>query len=177
MPTPLRLAIQQNLCDALAEISTGNGYNTNLPASSIFRGRVLFGDTDPVPMVAIYEPPIPLDQQGVPFDLDRALGGYELYIQGFVKDDSKNPTDPAHYLMADVKKRLAAEKVRLYQKGLHDTNVLGLGQRNNRRNHIDKLDVIGPGVVRPPVEGQSNKAFFWLNVIFQIVEDIADPFV
>ena len=27
-------------------------------------------------------------------------------VQGFVDNDSNNPTDPAHMLMADVKKRL-----------------------------------------------------------------------
>lgn len=127
------------------------------------RGRIIFGEGDPVPMFSILEVPIPLDQITPPPDSSYSSGGWELLLQGFAADDADHPTDPAHVLMAAAKMRLAAAK-----KQNKDFNILGLG------NFITGM-TIGAGVVRPPDE-ISAKAYFWLNMSFDIVEDLFNPF-
>jgi hypothetical protein len=149
------------LTAALEEITVVNGYQHDLPGR-VFRGRVIFGERDPVPMVSILEVPLPLEQIVSPRDATESAGGWDLMIQGFVEDDSKNPTDPAHRLLADVKKRLALEKRRVTAGEVFGMNAIS-GIR------------IGPGVVRPPDE-VSAKAYFWLSLVIEMVEDLADPF-
>ena len=127
------------------------------------RGRLIFGEKDPIPMISILEVPIPLDQIVPPIDSSYSSGTWELLIQGFAKDDVDFPTDPAHILMAAAKKRLAEEK-----RKNRDYNILGMG------NHVTGMR-IGAGVVRPPDE-VSAKAYFWLNLSLDIVEDLFDPF-
>lgn len=163
---PLRLRILIALTEALKEISVANGYHTDLNGQ-VFRGRAIFGENDPIPLLSILEVPIPLDQTPPPTDSEFSSGGWELMIQGFVKDDPENPTDPAHYFMADVKKRLAIEKRKaLRMRG--DQGILGLG------NFVTGLR-IGAGVVRPPDE-ISATAYFWLTITLDMVEDLADPY-
>ena len=163
----LRLQVQKNLSAILAEISVANGYTIDIPAEHIFRGRAIFGSSDPVPMLSILEVPIPLDQRPAPKDSDLSSGAWELMIQGWVQDDKLNPTDPAHPLMADVKKRLALERKKALELDDPEDGILGLG------NHVTGLR-IGPGVVRPP-DQLSAKAYFWLTITLDLAEDLADP--
>lgn len=132
-------------------------------AGRVMRGRIIFGDKDPVPMISILEVPIPLDQIVSPPDSTYSNGTWELLIQGFAKDDPDNPTDPAHILMAATKMRLAEEK-----RKNANFQLFGMG------NFVTGMR-IGAGVVRPPDE-VSAKAYFWLNLSLDIVEDLFDPF-
>lgn len=162
MSDPIRLRFLKALTAALQEITPANGYHTDL-STSVFRGRLYFSENDPVPMVSILEA---VEQEQPRFTDQPVNSGlsndrWELLIQGFAEDDPVNPTDPAHYLMADVKKRLgAAKKVR--------SNILGMGPR------LDDMR-IGAGVVRPP-DDISNKCYFWLKLSVRLVEDLADPY-
>lgn len=163
---PLRLRILKAMSEALKEISPANGYVTALN-EQVYRGRVIFGENDPLPLVSILEVPIPLDQTPPPTDSEFSSGGWEIMVQGFIKDDSENPTDPAHFFMADVKKRLAIEKRKaLAMKG--EEGIFGLG------NFVTGLR-IGSGVVRPPDE-ISAVAYFWLTITLDMVEDLSDPY-
>ena len=103
---PFRLTVQKRLTAALEEVTVLNGYQFDLDGK-VYRGRSLFGDSDPIPMVSILENPIPEEQLPSPPGLNK--GTYSLVIQGFSEDDRDNPTDVAHVLMADVKKRLGLE--------------------------------------------------------------------
>lgn len=129
---------------------------------SVFRGRSEFGDEDPLPCVSIREDldpdrgPSPVGTHGV---VDKSQ--WILLVQGWVADDKDNPTDPAYNLMADVKKVLA----RIEKEGdpyylLNDT-VVGMRME--------------PGVCRSP-DQFSSKAYFWMRVVLQFVEDKADPY-
>ena len=163
---PVRLRVLKNFTGILKEINTANGYHTELN-EQVYRGRVIFGENDVIPLLSLLEVPIPLEQTPPPADSEFSSGGWELMIQGFVEDDDENPTDPAHYLMADVKKRLAKEK----RKALEmepEKGIFGLG------NFVTGLR-IGSGVVRPPDE-ISAKAYFWLLVTLDMVEDLSDPY-
>lgn len=176
MPTltnPLRLEIQKRLCDILREITPGNGYVYDLSGAEgtednrLFRGRSIFGEGDPLPMVSVLESPIPLDQIPAPEDSGYNSGGWELMVQGFVEDDKLNPTDPAQVLMADVKKRLALESKKVSAMRDED-GPLGL------LRHVTRI-VVGTGTVRPPDE-ISAKAYFWLLIVLDIVEDVTEPY-
>lgn len=161
MPDSLRLQILKNLTTALEEIKPGNGYTHDL-TDAVYRGRTKFGDNDKLPMLCILEPPIPLDQIPSPSGADTQKGPWELMIQGFVEDDKKNPLDPAYELMAEVKKRLAVEL-----KKTRPPTILGKPMITSMK--------IGSGTVRPPDE-VSAKAYFWLNLTLEVVEDMSDPF-
>jgi len=178
---PFRLAILKRITAAFDEISgNADGWNFDLrPFERTkndgtvvmqrrnFRGRVMFGEDDPLPMTSLLEIVLPPDQ--IP---DRApdnphrVGDWDLMVQGFVDDDPEDPTDPAQYLLADVVKRLAQEKV----KALDFSPGGGIfGFRC-----ITALK-IGVGVVRPPDE-ISAKAFFWLPISLTIAETLTDPY-
>jgi hypothetical protein len=167
---PLRLRIQMALSDALREITPGNGYVHDLSGAEataenkVFRGRAVFGEGDPLPMVSILEPPLPPDQIPVPDASGSTSGRWEMVIQGFVQDDKKHPTDPAQRLVADVLQRLAIEK----RREATDHRVLGF-------KRIKRL-IIGPPVVRPPDDLVSSKAYFWLSISIDLAEDLTQPY-
>lgn len=166
---PLRLRILKNLTSVLQEIDGTQDWHYDVSAAC-FRGRVIFGENDPIPMLAILEVPIPAEQQISPPDSGLSAGRWELIIQGFCADDRDNPTDPGHILLADVKKRLAQEKMKNKQRLSDPSNMGILGMKN----HITDL-IIGAGTVRPPDE-LSAKAYFWLAITLQIVENLYDPY-
>ena len=159
---PFRLRVQQALSASLEQISIANGYKHDL-GGHVFRGRDMFDDGDEPPLVAILESPDEPDQQTRPRGNTERKAKWNLFVQGWADDDKSNPTDPAHYLMADVKKRLANEI-----KALRERDCLGMG------NRIDELE-FSPGVVRPP-DAMSNKAYFWLKLSITIVEDDSEPY-
>ena len=164
MADPLKLQIMKAMTTSLESVSIASGFHNDL-ADSVFRGRNVFGDSDPLPMVSILEAPVPIDKVMAPAGSQKDTGDWELLIQGFSKDDPDNPTDPAHLLMADVKRVLVAEK----SKGggqFTTTGPFGLGK------FIRKM-YIGQGVVRPPEQYVSSKAYFWLGVRLNIVENLA----
>lgn len=176
---PLRLEIHKRLTALLESMSTDAGYKIDLGSATeaafegdmsgrVFRGRTVFGDKDPLPMLSLLEVPIPLDQLGAPLDSGLSSGGWELMVQGFLRDDRENPTDPGHVLMADVKQCLALESKKANYIGRDDQGILGLGRQ------VSKM-VIGPGVVRPPDE-ISAKAYFWLTITLDLAEDLTRPY-
>lgn len=168
MPEPFRLAVQKALTAALSEITVAAGYSTDLGAN-VFRGRIIFGESDPLPMVSILEEPI-ADETNLSPGLGAGDSGpYTLMVQGFVENDSENPTDPAHWLLADVKKRLIALK----QSAPEGEGLFHFGAKAPMVMSVD----FDGGVVRPPDGEVSAQAHFWLRVVFDLVEDHENPLV
>lgn len=163
---PIRLEIQVRLAALLGSISIAGGYKNNIN-DHVFRGRSVFGDETPLPALSILEAPIPIDQLPSAKDNTALAGTWELVLQGWVKDDKANPTDPAHVLLADVKRILAFERTKCDWDEPED-GILGLGQ------YVTAM-YIGPGVVRPPDE-ISSKAFFWLTITLDIAEELTEPY-
>lgn len=162
MSDPFRLRVLKALTTCLEGITPANGYTHDL-SGKVFRGRDIFGEDDPLPLVCILEaieekPQVPTPQAGV-----HSTGPWELQIQGFVQDDYYNPTDPAHHLMAEVKKRLVEERTR--DRG---NDILGMGGK------VKDIS-ISHGVVRPADE-VSAKAYFWLRISLGLVENLLDPY-
>lgn len=161
MADPFRLRVLKALTAALEEI-VPTGHTESL-SGKVFRGRDLFGDDDPVPMLSILEAVDEKAQVAPPVSGTTYTGPWELLIQGFVDEDRLHPSDPAEFLMADVKVRLIQERIRD-----RDYNILGMGGK------VTGLE-ISQGVVRPP-DDISGKAYFWLRLTLKIVENLADPY-
>lgn len=168
-----RLATLKALTEHLeTEISVANGYEHDL-ADAVFRGRVLFDETDPLPCISILDN---INPDRFPSragfddgDVGDSRTRWVLLIQGWVKDDKKNPTDPAEQLMADVKKAVAKldlDPNPMSDAAPHANYLLG--------NLIAGLE-IEAGTVRPP-DQNSAKAYFWMRVILKFVENVSDPF-
>lgn len=164
---PFRLRVLQALTGVLQTITVANGYHHDL-ADRIFRGRIIYGDSDPIPLVSILEAPLPDEPDPTPAADGTWKGSWRLMIQGWVDDDKKNPTDPAHYLLGDVKKALAAERKKMIQPG-RGNNILGMAGR------VTDLR-IGACVVRPAEEQVNEYANFLLSVSLEIAENMADPY-
>lgn len=162
---PFRLEVLMRLTALLGTISTGAGYFTTIPEENIFRGRIAFGESDPLPMLVLIEPPIPVELATVPPGSPSSMEFWDLLIQAFVEDDPKNPTDRAHYLAADVRKVIAAHKL-----ATQSTCKLGFG---NKANTVEDI-FIGQLKVRPADE-ISAKTYFWLPISLKVVEDLANP--
>lgn len=159
-----RLTILKALTTHLQGITVANGYQHDL-ANAVYRGRLSFSEETPLPCINILEP---LNPDREPRVTDGGLLQKEdwvLLIQGWVDDDDVNPTDPAHLLMADVKKRLSLLMVEPY--------------RNPNPAYMLGSKVAGvfiePGTVRPPEEN-SARAYFYLRVVLQVVEHLDDPY-
>lgn len=162
MSDPFRLRVLKALTAALEEIKPCNGYQHDL-TGKVFRGRIIFGDDDPVPMVSVLEAIEEKAAMQPPPEGHQQKESWELLVQGFLDEDRDNPTDPAYSLLADVKRRLIEVR---NQKRTY--NILGMGE-----SVIDLR--IGPGVVRPPDE-VSSKAYFWLRVTLDLVENLNAPY-
>ena len=166
-PVPFRLRVLQALTAALQNITPANGYTHDL-SESVFRGRLIYGDNDPVPLVSIIEAPLPDEPDRAPSGASTWEGPWRLMIQGWVDDDKKNPTDPAHYLLADVRKALALEQRKAIQPG-RGNDILGM------KGRVTNM-IIGECVVRPAEEHVNELAGFLLSVTLEIAENMADPF-
>lgn len=177
-----RLVALKRLTDYLqTEVTVANGYQHDLsPVDAdtprVYRGREDFDDNDPLPCVSLlenmdpdrYPPSAGTGRQQHSEQLNR----WVILVQGWVEDDKLNPTDPAYNLQADVIKALAritqGGDPRQARPADHDTVYMLGGMLDNF--------VVEPGVVRPPTEQVSNKAFFWLRVTLTMPEDPNDPY-
>ena len=166
MLEPFRLRVQKALGARLEEIVTTD--DATPMTDRVFRGRVTFGDGDPLPMLSILEEPIQDDPDDAPKGGQAAVTIYRLMIQGFVKDDPMNPTDPGHFLMADVLVKLAEVKAEAEAA----ERVFAFPDKAPTVTDID----FGPGVVRPPDGEISAQAYFWLNVSFKLAEKYDAPY-
>jgi hypothetical protein len=136
------------------------------PLGKVFRGRGAFGRNDPLPMLSILEDPKQLtEDEALPHTSAATQSEYNLIIQGFIQDDSVHPTDPAHFLMADVKARLHALRAVRY-------DILGFGAKKPCVTDI----MVGSGIIRPPDIDISEKAWFALPVRLCLVEDGSNAF-
>lgn len=135
----------------------------------VFRGRQRYGARDPVPMISLLQAPeVEVDLQ--PAGDGSARTASVLYLlQGWADDDHDNPTDPAHELLAEVKRVLGGvvdeDSEDFLLKSAHPDN----------EPLIEGLDV-SFGLVRPPEQTISDKAYFWLPLRIGFVESLAAPY-
>ena len=163
MADPKRLVVLKALCAHIeAQVRVSNGFQHDLQGR-VFRGRSVFGQDDPLPMVSVLEAPRP-DQDLVTAKNGMQLDDWPLYFQGWAQDDPSNPTDPAYRLAADVKQALAM----LIDRRPESAPYYLLGDL--------VLDLtISPGTVRPP-DQVSSWAYFYLPVTVKLKESLTDPY-
>lgn len=169
MSDPKRLVILKALTAHFETITPANGYVNDLSPKTaeerrVHRGKTVFSDDDPIPCVSILEALRPDDN---PMQAGGGLhqkDSWPLLINGWGKHKASdlNPTDSAHYLMADVKRALGVL--------LKDDD----GPRYMLGGVIEGLRV-SPGVVRPPDES-SERSYFYLPILVEVVERLDDPY-
>jgi len=157
-----RLTILKAITTLLRQITKDNGYQFDL-SNNVWRGITVFGEGHPLPCVSILESLNPdRDMQPAGSNTVRKqTDKWVLLIQGWVDDDPQNPTDPAHALMADVKKALALT-------WNEDSEYYRLGK-------LIVESSLEPGTVRPP-DDNSSKAYFYLRFIVRVSELSSDPY-
>lgn len=160
-----RLKVLKALTVHLQGITRANGYFYDLAPvgkdKKVWRGRTSFGDETALPMLSILESPRSDVGQYADAGSERSEF-WNLMVQGWVKDDVENPTDPAYGLMDAVERHL----LRIIATGKNGQPVY---PNEYRLGGLISDLVVPPGVVRPPQEGVSSKAFFYLPIRVGIV--------
>lgn len=162
-----RLNILKALSRHLEGINGIEPYSHDL-TGCVFRGRAVIGADFPVPMLSILEGKA--TDYGVFADVTQTVrkDSWLLLLQGFVQDDPVNPTDPGYALLADVELRLS-DIIAVNEQG--QPKYPGVFLLNRL---ITSLTVASP-VVRPPEDGLSSKAFFYLPLLVGMASDISKP--
>jgi hypothetical protein len=181
---PFKLRVLKALTATLKEVTPANGYVNDLAdydpgdgvaMARVYRGRAWFGESDPIPMLSILEGFDPASEVAEPpVDTPVAEYAWDLLVQGFVDDDPAHPTDPAHVLLADVRRRLAVEVKRRKTGDPTERDIFGLKSAGDSHSEITSLR-FGAGVVRP-ADDVSAKAWFWLRITLDIVDNATAPY-
>jgi hypothetical protein len=173
MPESRQLDILKRLSAHLEGITPANGYSFDM-TGRVFRGRVFFGEDDPLPMISLLEyltPDVELQVAGV--NETHRAETWILLVQGYVQQRPVNPTDDAYQFKAEVEARLAECIATVhgdpavpaaYMLGLHKKGIVSI--------------VIGPGIVSVPREGPASAyAFFYIPLGINRAVDVTMPFV
>lgn len=168
----IRLQILKALTAYLEEMTPTAGFEYDLSLEdAVSRGRNLIGSEIKVrPALSIIEAPTPDVASFTGEWLDFRRDTWTILIQGLVKDDKKNPSDPAYYMADDVTKwlgRLVATRNDGSGRTVlpADKHLLG--------GLITSLE-IAPPVVRNPDDKISATAFFYLPIRVGVVDDLAN---
>lgn len=179
MPDSKKLQVLKALTSHLEAINptnidpaTDEAYVLDL-RGNVSRGRTIFGESDvksiTQPLVSILEAPRTTDPVGVGDRITRS-SLWQLLVQGFVKDQRENPTDPAYDLSAAVEMRLS--------------RLIKVNERNGEAQYPEEYMLgglvkdlrIGEGIVRPSDPQVSPTAFFYLPVGVELVTDLSNPY-
>lgn len=170
----IQLAILKAIVTHLQGITAANDYTFDL-SDAVFRGRPLYGDDVPEEMLSVVE----LLQGDVTTDVagEESIERSEtwiLLVQGITKNDIDNPTDQTYLLKAAVEHRLARaiQRNRYGDPEFPSEYYFGLASLK-----VITRITIGPGIVSPPRQGVSNKAFFYLPLGIGLATDISNPYV
>lgn len=165
-----RLAILKYLTAHLEGINPDNGYPGYNLKGKVFRGVDRFGAShaDMRPFMSVLEAKATDYGKFASEDQAVSLNDWVLLIQGWVVDDPRNPTDPAYPLVEIVEERLSM-LIALDDEGKAIyPGVYRMG------GMIATLTLAQP-VVRPPEEGISESAFFFLPIRVGLKVDIRNP--
>lgn len=168
------LKVEKALCDHVeAFVSPAQDRPIDL-TDSVFRARAYIGgrgSKEPIPMVSLLMAP-EVEPETIEAGLGRKRTRDVLYFfQGWTEPGVESETDPAHELLAEVKKALS----NLMFPETNDYYMLRAYHPNNRPM-IQKLEV-GMGLVRPPEDQVSpTAAYFWLPIRLGLIESPADPY-
>ena len=190
-PSPKRLRVVEKLVKLLEGIDPTNTYFCPDPAApdgppleksfplsmknKVFIGRLTISTGEAEDAMSILENPRP--GEGVEVGWDRLLreGDWMILVQGWPRDDIKNPSRPAYKLAAMAEIRLS-RIVQLDYRGdpmYPDDYLLGLDPEGDPE--ITGLS-IGQSVVRPPQDANSRLAMFYIPVVVRLATNPSTPF-
>lgn len=173
MPESRQLDILKRLGAHLAGITPANGYDFDM-TGRVFRGRPIYGDDDPLPMISILELlQADADLQVAGLNNLNRLETWILLIQGFVEGQPDNPTDDAYQLKAAIEHRLS---LCIATDSYGDPKVPAAYMLGLYKNGITGMQ-IGPGIVSPPREGISAYSFCYLPLGIDLTIDLSNPFL
>jgi hypothetical protein len=136
----------------------------------VHRGRSVYADETPVPCLGIIEAPRPDDAViEAADDRLRRVENWTLLIQGWVADDKMHPTDPVYPLLEAVERKIVEVVARTHMGNPVNPSVFMFGGAVTGMR-------LSPGVVRPPQNNVSSRAFFYLPVTLNLPVDLAAPF-
>jgi hypothetical protein len=164
LPTDSKqLRILKKLCNHL-ELTSG------YEGIKVFRGKTVVSAQEIEDCLSILEAPRPVVGEAAGHLGHKRNESWTLLLQGWPKDDKKNPSDPAYNLRAAVEKWLSRITEVDERSGLAkypDLYLLG--------GDIGSM-IVGQGVVRPPSEDAASRlAMFYLPLILEITTDIRNP--
>lgn len=165
-----RLQVLKALTARLETITEANGYAHNL-TGLVFRGRSIYGNSDPTTMLSLLEAPRA--------DPGRFAGGNEaraeqwmLLLQGWAPDDPKHPSDPLYALADDVEIALSLINAQKEPSGFPvDRAVYHLPDPVTSKPLITGFQ-FSPPVIRPPVEAVSSKSFFYMTLMVGLAVNV-----
>lgn len=184
-PSPKRLRIVEKLVKLLEGIDPANTYldaagdEKSFPLSmkgKVFIGRLTITTKEAEDAMSILENPRPIDGQEVGWDKLLREGDWMILVQGWPRDDIKNPSRPAYKLAAMAEIRLS-RIVQLDYRGdpmYPDDYLLGLDPEGDPE--ITGLS-IGQSVVRPPQDANSRLAMFYIPVVVRLATNPSTPFI
>lgn len=175
MAKSYRLEVLERLSALLLGITPANDYGHDL-TGKVLRGRALFGDSDPLPMVSILESTKVDGGVTTGSNDEMRKSVWPLIVQGWVENDMFSPTDPAYSLMADVEHRLGRVIERNKQGDGQFPELYMLGEGRDGKGTLIANMSFGPGVVSPPREQVSTNAFFFLPVYITLAEKLGQPY-
>lgn len=190
IPAPKRLRIVEKLVTLLEGINPTNTYLVHGdPAEppveaaypidmrkSVFMGRLTVSTDEAEDAMSILENPRPLDASEVGWDKLMRQGDWILLLQGWPRDDIKNPSRPAYKLAALAEQRLA-RVVEVDSRGdpmYPEDHLLGLDAEGDPE--IIGLS-IGQSVVRPPQDSNSRLAMFYIPLVVSLATNPGKPFL
>lgn len=141
-------------------------------SDSVFRGRLDFGDDVKNPFLVVLEAPRQLDPFNGGSGQLNSDEDWTLLIQGFAKDNRRNPSDPAYDLLAWTQMRLAritAERKNGGRGGEYPLEWRLGGLVTGVRYQIP--------IVRPGKDNVSDTAYFYMPISVGAVTDLTMPFV
>lgn len=165
---PRKLRVLRALTELIQGITSANGYVYDLSAA-VFRGRLVFGESDPMPCVTILETLRP-DANPGRAGAQRAgqIEMWDVLVQGFAKVDPLNPTDALYLLSASVQHRMA----RIVQT---DRIGNGIYPEHYLLGKLVAGAAIGPGVVRAATPQTGGTECMYIPCTFEIATTVTDP--
>ncbi len=171
MADSYRLRVLKALTSQLETITIANNYSHDL-AGLVFRGRSIYGQSDPPTMLSLLESPR-ADYGVYAGDNQARAEQWTLLLQGWAPDDVKNPSDPLYALADDVETCLTVINAEKDGSGFPaDPTRYRLGKDPVTGKWLVSSFEFGPPVIRPPVEAVSSKAFFYMTLRVGLAVDV-----
>ena len=167
MADSYRLVVLKRLTTLLegTTLTPVTGLDPALPANLtglVFRGRSVFGDSDPKTMLSLLEAP---RSQGTVYggvDNEARLETWGLLLQGMCPELKTHPSDAAYSMLDDVERRLSRISATLTSNGnAKYPEHYRLGASLDGNGYLISDFQMSGGIVRPPTENVSSRTFFY----------------